>query len=230
MSQPAERPRTYSSAIRQENAARTRARILGAAGELFETNGYGRTTIRAVAEHAGVAEDTVYATFGSKARLLTALIDLRLVPAGDVGNVLATPEAQEIRAERDPRRQLHLFAQWVTATLARVRSVYEILRTASAVEPEIAAIHAEMDEYRLQNMRGIAEWLAASGTLRVEVERVGEILWAVASPDISKMLCEGRRWTDDEYAQWLEELLVCTLLETSAEARAPNSAQEVPEP
>jgi AcrR family transcriptional regulator len=225
MSKGIERQRRYSSAIRQEQAASTRARILSAAGELFEAQGYARTTIRAVAEHAGVAADTVYATFGSKARLLTALIDLRLVPAGDVVNVLDTPEAQAIRAERDQRRQLHLFAQWVTATLARVRSVYEILRTASAVEPEIAAIHAEIDGYRLQNMRGIAEWLTANGALRVDGERVAEILWAVASPDLSRMLCESRHWTDDEYAQWLEEVLGCTLLRSSAETRASEGVE-----
>ena len=73
--------RSYSSAVRKEQAAQTRARILEAAGELFESNGYARTTIAAIAERAGVAADTVYAIFGNKARVLTALIDVRLAPA-----------------------------------------------------------------------------------------------------------------------------------------------------
>ncbi len=65
--------RSYSSAVREENAAQTRVRILEAAGDLFALNGYARTTIREIADWANVAVDTVYAVFGNKARVLTAL-------------------------------------------------------------------------------------------------------------------------------------------------------------
>ncbi|HZU80489.1 MAG TPA: helix-turn-helix domain-containing protein, partial [Acidimicrobiales bacterium] len=58
--------RSYRSAVREEQAAATRARIVEAAAELFGADGYGRVTIRRIAEHAGVAPDTVYAIFGSK--------------------------------------------------------------------------------------------------------------------------------------------------------------------
>ncbi len=84
MTQPVKKPpvkkRSYSSVVRQESAAQTRVRILEAAGDLFVVNGYARTTIREIADRANVAADTVYAVFGSKARVLTALIDLRLAP------------------------------------------------------------------------------------------------------------------------------------------------------
>src|SRR4029453_6399675 len=128
--------RGYASVVRREQAARTRARILDAAGPLFEADGYARTTMRGIAQHAEVAADTVYATFGSKARVLTALIDHRLDPTGDVRNALDTPGARATRPEPNQRRQVHLFARWVAATLARVRPVYEILRTASAVDQD----------------------------------------------------------------------------------------------
>jgi AcrR family transcriptional regulator len=211
MSEPVKK-RPYSSPVREEQAARTRARILGAAGELFEASGYGRTTVRQIAEAAGVAVDTVYAVFGNKARVLTALIDQRMAPAAGVGNVLDRPEAQAVRDEPDQRRQLHLFALDMAAVSTRVRPVYEILRTASAVEPEMAAIHAEMDGYRLQNMTEAARWLEAHGPLRVEVDRAGEIIWALASPDVARMLCDVRGWTQDEYATWLEGTLAAALL------------------
>ncbi len=204
--------RSYSSTVRQEQAAHTRARILEVAGALFESNGYARTTIREIAERANVAADTVYAVFGTKARVLTALIDLRLAPTAGVENVMDRPEAQAIRDEPDPRRQLHLFARDIAATSARVRPVYEILRTASTVEPEMAAVHAEMDGYRLRNMRQAAGWIAARGGLRVDVDRAAEIIWTLASPDVARMLCDGRGWTEDQYAEWLEDTLVATLL------------------
>jgi AcrR family transcriptional regulator len=211
MSKPVKK-RAYSSSVRQEQAALTRARILEAAGDLFVSLGYARTTIRQIAEAASVSVDTVYAVFGTKARVLTALIDQRLAPAAGVDNVLARPEAQAVRDEPNQRRQLHAFARDMAAISARVRPVYEILRTASAVEPEMAAIHAEMDAYRLRNMREAAKWIGARGAMRVDVDRAGEIIWALASPDVARMLCDDRNWTQDQYAEWLEDALVRILL------------------
>jgi AcrR family transcriptional regulator len=204
--------RSYSSAVRQEQAAQTRARIVEAAGALFTSNGYGRTTIRAIADSAGVAVDTVYAVFGNKARVLTALIDARLAPTEGVANVMERPEAFAVRDEPDPRRQIHLFALDIAAISTRVRGVYEIMRTASTIEPEMAAIFAEMENYRLANMRRLAEWLAARAPLRVEIDRAAETIWALASPDVAKMLCDGRGWTEAEHAAWLEDMLEHTLL------------------
>jgi len=86
------------------------------------------------------------------------------------------------------------------------------MRTASAVEPEMAAIHAEMDAYRLRNMHQAATWIAARGPLRVDVDQAGEIIWAVASPDVARMLCDVRGWTSGRYAEWLEDTLVRLLL------------------
>jgi AcrR family transcriptional regulator len=212
---PNERPvkkRAYSSSVRREQAAQTRNRILEAAGELFAASGYARTTIAAIAQRADVAADTVYATFGSKARILTALIDVRLAPAAGVANVMDRPQAHAVRDEVDQRRQIAAFARDMAAVSARVRPVYEILRTASAVEPEMAAIHAEMDSYRLRNMRQVVSWIASRGPLRVDVDRAGEIVWAVVSPDVARLLCDIQGWSQDQYAEWLEDTLVRLLL------------------
>jgi len=204
--------RTYQSPVRQEQAALTRRRIVDAAAALFASNGYARTTIREVADTAGVAADTVYAVFGTKARVLTAVIDSRLAPSGDVDNVTERPEAHAVRDEPDQRRQIHLFARDMAAMSTRVRPVYEIMRTASAVEPEMAAVFTEMDGYRLRNMREVAGWIAARGPLRVDVDRAAETIWALASPDVGRLLCEGRGWTEDDHAAWLEDALARTLL------------------
>ena len=204
--------RSYTSPIREQHAAQTRARIVEAAGRLFESDGYARTSIRAIAEAADVAPDTVYAVFGTKARVLTALVDQRLAPAAGVENVMDRPELLAVRDSRDPRVQLHLFARDIAAVSARVRPVYEIMRTAASVEPEMATVFAEMERYRFRNMRQAAEWIAARGELRVDVERAGEIIWTLASPDVARMLCEGRGWSGDQYAQWLEDTLVRSLL------------------
>ena len=203
--------RAYSSVVRQEQAAQTRARIVEAASTLFAAHGYARTTIREIAEAADVAVDTVYSTFGTKARVLTALIDARLAPSG-VANVMQRPEALAIRDETDQHRQIHLFALDMAAVSTRVRPVYEIMRSASAVEPEMAATFAEMDNYRLRNIRQFAEWLAARGPLRVDVDQAALTIWALASPDVARMLCDGQGWSEAEHAAWLEDVLVQALL------------------
>lgn len=51
------------------NAAKTRARILAAAFDIFASRGYARAGMREIAEHADVATSLVVRYFGSKASL-----------------------------------------------------------------------------------------------------------------------------------------------------------------
>jgi AcrR family transcriptional regulator len=198
--------------VREEQAARTRTRILDAAAELFLERGYARTTMKDIAVQADVARDTVHAIFGSKARVLTALIDHRLVPDGSVTNVTQLPEALAIKDEVDQRKQIELFATFITGISTELRPVFEILRTASAVEPEMAKVFAEMDHFRMNNMQIYAKWIAARGPLRVSTRRAGEIIWALASPDVGRMLCDEIGWTESQHARWLSDTLIRTLL------------------
>jgi len=204
--------RKYASVVREEQAARTRTRILEAASELFLERGYARTTMKDIAAQANVARDTVHAIFGSKARVLTALIDLRLVPDGTVANVTQTPDAQAVRDEVDQRKQIELFAKFIAGISTELRPVFEILRTASAVEPEMAEVFEEMDRFRLSNMQTYAQWIAARGPLRVSSRQAGEIIWALASLDVGRMLCDEIGWTESEHARWLSDTLIRTLL------------------
>ncbi|HKE75931.1 MAG TPA: helix-turn-helix domain-containing protein [Acidimicrobiales bacterium] len=214
MPEPVKKPRkrAYSSAIREEQAATTRRRIVDAAGDLFVERGYGATSIKAVAEAAGVAPDTVYAVFGSKVRLLTALIDARLVPDADAANVMERPEAEAVRNQRDQRTMVRLFARDMAATLSRVGPVFEILRTAGAVEPAVAEVYREMNGYRLGNMERFVGWLASAGPLRVSRKEAARTVWAVASPDVGRLLRIGGAWSEDQHARWLEDVLARTLL------------------
>jgi AcrR family transcriptional regulator len=205
--------RPYASPLRQEQAAQTRARILDAARALFERDGFARTTVKSIAAAAKVAPDTVYATFGTKVRVLTGLIDRELTASADAASVTDRPEAHAVRDELNQFEQLRLFARDIATVLERVRPVYEILHNAAAVDAELLAVTQEMDNNRLKQLRTIAGWLAARGPLRVDVERASEIIWAIASPDVARLLCDGRGWTVDDYATWLEDTLVRTLLD-----------------
>jgi AcrR family transcriptional regulator len=64
-------PRTHeqNQALRDE----TRARIIKAALTLFSAQGYERTSVKAIAEAAGVAQGLMYSHFASKDELLRAI-------------------------------------------------------------------------------------------------------------------------------------------------------------
>src|ERR1700741_3170943 len=89
--------RKYDASSRRAAAAATQDRICAAAEELFVRDGYVRTSIRAVAKAAGVAEATVYLAFADKPALLDAVI-LRAVRdhAGETLDSIAAAPPHEI--------------------------------------------------------------------------------------------------------------------------------------
>jgi AcrR family transcriptional regulator len=56
----------------------TRNRVIEAARELFDTQGYQGTTIREIASHAGVSVGSVFTTFASKGDILSQVMQDRL--------------------------------------------------------------------------------------------------------------------------------------------------------
>lgn len=204
--------RRYESTVRQEQAAQTRARIVAAAGVLFEESGYARTSIRQIAEAAEVAVDTVYAVFGSKPRVLTAVIDERLRGGHGVGNVMERPELLTVRDEPDQRRQIELLGNAMSRIVEQVGPVFEMMRAAAAVEPAMADVYAEMQGYRLRNMTVAIGWLTSRGPLRMPDDEAAETLWALAAPDTSRQLRQHRGWSRERYAAWLTDTLTRALL------------------
>ena len=60
--------------VREQQKQATRARVMDAARDLFDHVGYEETTIRAIAEKAGVSVGSVFTTFSSKADILSQVI------------------------------------------------------------------------------------------------------------------------------------------------------------
>jgi AcrR family transcriptional regulator len=63
---------------RSERRARTRAQLLGAAARVYARRGFESATLDEVAEEAGFTKGAVYDHFGSKEKLLFALLDEHL--------------------------------------------------------------------------------------------------------------------------------------------------------
>lgn len=209
-----ETKRRYHSPQRQEQAQLTRRKILETARHLFAERGYAATTLSAIAREAGVAMPTVTAVFGTKPRLVEALINL--VVRGDVGSAPMVQRSwwQEMLEEPDPRRQLRLQASISRRIQERSADLHQIMRGAATADPEIAAMLRQRHGGRLEDLRMVADSLVAKGALapHVTADEAADMLWALCSPEMYQLLVTERGWTPDRYEKWLGTSLIQSLL------------------
>jgi AcrR family transcriptional regulator len=206
--------RRYDSPRRRAQAAETRREIVEAAERLFEQHGYAATTIAAIAAEANVALKTVYVSFETKSGVLRALWNLRL--RGDEGDapVSERPWYQEVLEERDPERQLRLSARYSREVKVRVGSLFEVIRGAAVVDPDIAGLWERIQREFLANQRAIVESLAAKNALRagLSIGRAADILWTLNHPNLWQLLVHERGWTPTEHEQWWSDIARTQLL------------------
>jgi AcrR family transcriptional regulator len=206
--------RPYTSMLRQQQASQTRARILDTAQRLFTERGFAATTMEAIASEAGVATDTVYAGFRTKAGLLHRLLDVRV--GGDDSPVALLDRAgpQKVRAQVSQKSQIASFAADVAEIQERAVPVDEIMRSAGAVDPEIAELRARMQASRYTNLKVFVTWLQANGPLRggMSADEAAAIVWTLASPEVHGLLRRDRGWSRERYAAWLADTISRTLL------------------
>ena len=211
VSDDVKRRRRYRSDRRREQAEQTRARILDAAARLFEERGYESATITAIAAEAAVSPETVYAHFDNKRTLLGELIR-RAVRGDDPAPVPEQAGPIALAAVTDQREQLRRFAADVVLRLERVGPVIAVLAGAPREDAELSALLERLHEERLRNLRVLVEALAANGPLRVDSEAAVETVWALASPDLHRLLTQIRGWTRERYCDWLSESLASLLI------------------
>ena len=206
--------RPYRSRLRAEQAAQTRLRILEAAGELFAEGGYAATTIDAIAARASVAVDTVYAVFGTKRAVLSALIDHRVTGSIEGSDVLAGDGPRALQTLTDREQMIAAFAADIAARIERVRPIDDVMRGAAAIDPDIAELRARMQENRFNKLRYVVELLAARGPLRddVDVDEAAAIVWTLTSPEVNRLLRDDRGWSTQRYEQWLSTTLLRVLI------------------
>ena len=207
-------PRRYESALRREQAAATRARIVRAAAELFATQGYTQTSIEQIAARAGVARPTVYTAFTGKPALLKQALDLLL--AGDDAPVPVKdrPWFAELLNQRDPRRLLEIEARNDRMINERVAALHEAVRNASATDDDIAELYATLKQQRRIGARIAAETLAALGPLRddLDLDTATDILWLLKDPALYTALVGDRGWPPERYQAWLARTMQASLL------------------
>ena len=218
MAGKAKAKRRYDSPRRREQAAATRRQILDAAQKLFERQGYAATSMAAIAAEAGVALKTLYVVFETKSGLLRAL--WHLVLRGDEADIPVgeRPWYREVLEEPDPARQLRLNVRNTTLVRARISSLLEVIRSASAQEADIEALWNRIQTEFYENQRTVLASIDAKKALRpgLDADRAADVLWTLNHPNLYRLLVVDRGWTPEEYEEWLAGLLCRELLGTQA--------------
>lgn len=201
--------RSYRSPLRERRANATRRKIADAAERLLVARGYADMTVKAIAREAGVAQQTVYAVFGSKRGILAALLS-RTAYEDDFAELV------------ERARNSSSVYESLRVSVSLTRRIYEsetdariLLRGAGVLDLELARVEEEFEALRREHIEAYVED-ALFGQLRpgMDLQTAQDIFWALTSRDIYRMLAHERKWTGDAYERWLLRFLASALLGT----------------
>lgn len=191
---------------RQRQAKATQQLIVETATQLFLAQGYGATTIDAIATEAGVAVSTVYAVFGSKRGILR---EIRMRWHEQSGQRTIYEQA---RQEASPARQLEMAAYATRRQWEASSSMVAIYNSAAAIDTEAAAEREQSLNGRRTNLSTFIMDIYAGLRQDIAPEQAAARFLALTKAEIYDELVKVAGWTPDEYERWLAETLQQQLL------------------
>ena len=196
--------RKYDASSRRASAAATRERICAAAEDLFVRDGYARTSVRAVAKAAGVAEATMYVAFPGKGALLDAVI------------IRATrdnaSEGLHAIAAAPPVEILPRLAASNAVMMARAARLIALGESATLMDAELRPLRERAHRHLRAAFRAIADRLDAAGLLRGGPQEAADSLYAISNEATYLRMTEGAGLSPERYAGWLTSTLEAILL------------------
>jgi AcrR family transcriptional regulator len=189
-----------AGSLRAEQAAVTTRRILDAARRRFGDAGFAATTLREIASEAGVAVQTVYAVFGSKANILRALRE------SVVTDEAASEAYAATLAATDLDEALGSFARSIRLRWEAGHDIVRIHASAASADP---AIRAEVTAADAMRSDGIARLAQRLGELEggLDPRRVEALLDALTMTAVYERLVAHHGWPADDYESWLADAL-----------------------
>lgn len=207
----------HGSPTGRDRQARTRlagAAVVAAAQTLFLGRGYAATTVESISDMSDVPVATVYRLFTSKLGILKALLDVSISGDDDALPVHDRSHVRALLADPDPRKQLAGFAGITSGIMSRAEPVHRILVSAAASDPDAAVLLDRQTQQRQQGQARIARALADAAALRPELRErdAADIIHALMSPEVYRLLVRDRSWSTAKYRRWLEQTLIGQLL------------------
>ncbi len=149
--------RPYKSLVRERQADDTRRRIVEAARQLLQTEGYDGMTIETIARRAEVSAPSVYAIFKSKTGLLIALLDQSMFGADYEEVVRRTLSAT------DPETRLRRAAAVSRQIRSAQSAAFDLMRGCSREGMCTACLYASVGGHPRNTRTGLPTlWCARS--------------------------------------------------------------------
>jgi AcrR family transcriptional regulator len=192
--------------------------VLGARGgmaDLIIQRGYAATTMADIAAAAGVAVQTLYFTFHTKAELLQNVYELAVLGEGDRIPPDQQPWWAEMRAAERLEEALRLLVDNVTSILARAAPLDDFVRAAS-FDPDPARVRAHNERLRRESYAQVVEHLDARFGLRpgLTPTQATDILLLLLGPATYQTLVGEYGWPQERWRSWcaasISELLSAT--------------------
>ena len=201
---PSRRP--YRQTRRAEATAQTRSRIREAARGLLLDCGYTGTSMRAVAEQAGVGTRTVYDYFPTKIALLQEVVEHAIV--GDSLPVPASERGwfQEILDEQSADRRAALLAHASTQLHQRTAALFAVARSAAADDPGAASLWRTGKSGHRRDCERFAR-AALGPTNGPALRAMTTTLYVLIGPETYTMLADELGLTPQAYEHWLRDSL-----------------------
>lgn len=196
--------------LREQQAETARELIRSAALAAFVENGYAGATMSEIAERAGVARQTLYNLFESKASLLIAVINDRVEGVEERSQ---EDDHQAVHQATDPHEMIERFATSTGGIAERSLPVLRIAYEAAAMDGEVAKQLQLNEERRFRAQSFFIDLLDTKGFLRTDIpiEELKRGFWLLASPQLLVTATESA-WTIDTYIAWLAQTVKGYLL------------------
>ncbi len=209
------RPRAYHAPRREAAATRTRAAIVRAAKRLFEERGWAGTTVRSVADVAGVSPKTVEADFGTKATLLEAAVAYAIRGDLDPRPVAQREAIAGVEQAPDATTMLTLHAAHLRRVHQRSARIAFAVEQAAAADPIAAERWREMNRNRTAAIERVTETLLQKPGRKRGLRRqeVRASFWIALDWATYRTLTEQAHLTPRQYEAWLLRYYKATFLE-----------------
>jgi AcrR family transcriptional regulator len=205
---------------RRAQARATRLRMIHAAQKVFTSHGYAGARMIDIAAEAGVAVQTVYFTFHTKAELLQACYELAVLGEDDPQPPSAQPWFSAMLDACDGPAAIRRFAEGNSAIVARVALLDDVVRSA-AHEPDAAQVRAHNERRRRDGYMRVAGHLADRFGPPADLSPADavDILLTLAGPATYRSLVADYGWSHDRFVAWLAATLSQQLLPDSPLAK-----------
>jgi AcrR family transcriptional regulator len=209
VTEPVKRDSPSKTGRGQARTRLARRAVVDAARALFLERGYVATTIEAISDHSDVPSATVYRLFSSKLGILKALLDTSIAGDDQPLAVQERPDVASLFTEPDPHKLLAGFAGITTAINQRTNDVYRVVASAAGSDPAAAELLNEMRQQRDRGQGQIARSLSRAHALKLGLRErdAADLIHALMSPEVYRLLVGDRRWTPERYQEWLATTL-----------------------